>query len=122
MDERLCEQSFGLWDGLTFAEAKRRYPEDYAAWQAGAGAATPTGGESLAQVAARHLSLCHDLRSRHAYETVALVGHGGGLSALLCGLLHTPLHALWPYRLALGSVSEMVVYPEGVVLTRLSHT
>lgn len=121
IDERLCEQSFGLWEGLTFAEVKQRYPADYVAWQIDAGVATPTEGESLAQVTARHLSLCYDLRSRHSGETVALVGHGGGLGALLCGLLQTPLRARWPYRLALGSVSQVMIYPEGAVLTRLNH-
>lgn len=121
VDQRLCEQSFGLWEGLTFAQAAEQYPEDYAAWQADAASSAPTQGESLAQVAARHLSFYSDLRARHPHQTVVLVGHGGGLNALLCGLLDTPLHWLWSYRLALGSVSEVVAYAERSVLTRLSH-
>jgi probable phosphoglycerate mutase len=116
----LLEQDFGRWEGLTFAEAAQRFSHDFAAWQADAALAGPTGGEALTQVAERVVNLYHDLSRQQSSETVLLVAHGGVLNALLCTLLQTPLRWLWAYRLEPGAICEILAYEEGAVLTRLS--
>jgi broad specificity phosphatase PhoE len=120
VDKRLVEQDFGRWEGLTFAEAAAQFPADFAAWQADAACCPPTGGETLDAVQARQLNFYQALRRDFAGQTAVIVGHGGALNALLCGLLQTPLRGLWPYRLALGSVTELHLYDQGAVLTLLS--
>jgi broad specificity phosphatase PhoE len=120
LDDRLLEQDFGRWEGLSFNEAASRYPADFPVWQFNATKVGPPGGETLAQVAARQIDLYNELQTGYTAEIVVLVGHGGALNVLLCTLLHTPLRWLWPYRLALGTISEVLVYEQGAVLTRLS--
>jgi len=45
LDDRLLEQDFGQWEGLTFAEVANRFPAGFVAWQADATCSGRTGGE-----------------------------------------------------------------------------
>jgi glucosyl-3-phosphoglycerate phosphatase len=54
-DERLREIHLGRWEGLTRAEARSRFPEEYASWQAGVDARRGDG-ETYAEVGARAVS------------------------------------------------------------------
>jgi broad specificity phosphatase PhoE len=87
LEPRLREQAFGEWEGLTRAEVMAGdHREALLRWEAYL-ASAPPGGESLAAVQERVLSLVEDLRSRHAGEWVALVSHVGPIKALLCTAL-----------------------------------
>ena len=55
VDEDLVEADFGAWEGLTFAEAGKQWPDELAAWMASPDA-TPPDGESFAMVALRVLA------------------------------------------------------------------
>ena len=120
VDERLLEQDFGQWEGLTFDEVAGRFPIDFAAWQAEATIKGPTDGETLMQVRERVVALYSDVVNRHQHQTVLLVAHGGVLNALVCALLQTPLRWLWAYQFQPGSLSEVLVFEEGCALTRLN--
>jgi len=90
LEERLREQSFGEWEGLTRAEVLRRDEERLLCWEADLGTAPP-GGESLASVQARALDLVGDLAREHRGEWIVLVSHVGPVKALLCAALGAPL-------------------------------
>ena len=81
---------------------------------------TPPGGESLEQLASRVRSFVERLRCEHAEETVLLVSHGGPLRVLLATSLGLPATDYWRLRIAHGSFSEIYLYPEGGMLTRLN--
>jgi 2,3-bisphosphoglycerate-dependent phosphoglycerate mutase len=78
----LRERHYGIFQGLTYAEAAARYPEDYAHHQARHPRFTPAGGESLLDLAGRLSSTCAAIVQRHAGEAVALFTHGGVLDIL----------------------------------------
>jgi probable phosphoglycerate mutase len=90
LEERLREQSFGEWEGLTRAEVLERDGERLLCWEADLGTAPP-GGESLASVQARALDLVGDLARGHRGEWIVLVSHVGPVKALLCAALGAPL-------------------------------
>jgi len=74
------ERRYGFFEGLTYDEARHRYPEDYAAFEhREPDYAFPEGGESLKVFSARVVGCLQELALRHAGETVALVTHGGVL-------------------------------------------
>ena len=50
-DDDFAELDFGAFEGLTFAEARERYPDELAAWT-GSPDVAPPGGESFAALAA----------------------------------------------------------------------
>lgn len=87
VEPRLREQAFGEWEGRTRAEVfAGPHREALLGWEADLSSAPP-GGESLAAVQERVLSLVEELRDRHAGEWVALVSHVGPIKALLCTAL-----------------------------------
>lgn len=90
-EERLREQRFGDWEGLTRAEVlETEGREQLLRWEADL-ALSPPGGESLASVQARVIALVEELRREHAGAWVALVSHVGPIKALLCAALGAPL-------------------------------
>lgn len=92
-EDDLREIDFGDWEGRTGGEVRRGWPDELAAWQAGATAA-PVGGEPLHRVAGRVRRVRERLAAQHPGGTVVLVSH------------------LYPVRL---SVLEAVQAPETAV-------
>lgn len=91
IDERLAEQSFGSWEGLTRQEVRSRGVDDELRLAAcdRDSHASPPGGESLEGVQERALSLVSELE--RAGGVVVLVSHVGPIKALLAAALGVPL-------------------------------
>lgn len=83
--EALREINFGLWEGLTFKEVAKAYPEAYAKWQSDE-APLCGGDESLQNCALRARDCLLDLVHKHPNETIVAVSHGGLLKTALIGL------------------------------------
>ncbi len=92
VEERLREQSYGEWEGLTAQEARALHSLAHAEWERATRDAPP-GGESLAALRARSVACASALSARHAGEVVALVSHVGPIKALVCAALGLPMHA-----------------------------
>jgi len=83
----LLDMNLGEWQGLTHAEAVRRYPEIHRRWLEAPHTVTLPGGEDLAAVLKRSKAAVTELVARHAGETVMLVGHQVVNKVLVCWLL-----------------------------------
>jgi len=120
-DPRLMEQDYGKWDGITFPEAKDRFPRDFQSWMSGNPEIGPTGGENLTQVTARVMD-CYQDRAPAipAGGTMMWVSHAGALQSLLCRKMGLDLCNQWPFMLQPGSLAELQIYDTGPRLTRLS--
>ena len=92
VEEGLREQHYGVWEGLTFMEARARTPQAHADWERGATDAPPDG-ESLALLRERSIVCAHALAQRHAGEVIALVSHVGPIKAIVCAALGLPPEA-----------------------------
>jgi alpha-ribazole phosphatase len=114
--------SFGGWEGLTYRDIERRDHRTLSTWQADPSHVSPPQGETLTQVAHRVREAYDDMVRQHMGHTVALVAHGGPLRILLCLALGLPLHAHWQWAIELGSISELRIYAQGAILTRLNAT
>jgi 2,3-bisphosphoglycerate-dependent phosphoglycerate mutase len=76
----LRERRYGAFEGLTYDEAKARYPVEYRQYEARhADWRAPDGGESLLDVHARVTACLRELVVRHAGMCIAAVTHGGVL-------------------------------------------
>ena len=120
-DERLIEQDYGLWDGLTFEQVVAGFGSAFAEWRNLGPEASPPRGEPLTAVIARLVPLLTEIRAAYREgETVALVGHASAFQALLCHVLGVQPRARWPFRLKNGSIT-ILEYSGGMpVLTQLS--
>lgn len=84
IDARLREVDHGSWSGLTLFDIGRRFPELVENDQLRPEAFDVSGGERLADVSRRVTDVLADLLSRHAGQSVLVVGHGVTLALMAC--------------------------------------
>jgi probable phosphoglycerate mutase len=87
----LNDFDYGLWQGLTVADVRTRWPAEYALWCGGPEQLTVPGGESLYDVAARAIRGLHEILQRHQAETVVIVAHDSVNRILLMHMLDLPM-------------------------------
>jgi broad specificity phosphatase PhoE len=87
LDPRLREIDLGAWQGLTRAEAREKFPDEYASWQAGSDARRGDG-ETYAEVGARASECVLEwLDKLGPGATLVAVTHGGTARATIGTLL-----------------------------------
>jgi probable phosphoglycerate mutase len=95
IDPRLREIHLGEWQGLTRAEAKARYSEEYARWQTGEDARRG-GGETYAEVGARCVECIDEWLDRLGPGSLLLaVTHGSAARATIGTLLGMDPDSWW---------------------------
>lgn len=119
IEEGLREADFGAWEGLTFAEAQERYPDDLTTWLASPRATPSGGGESFATVARRVAATRDKLLARYAGRTVLLVTHVTPVKTLVRLALGAPPESLFRMELSAASLSVVAYYSDGNASLRL---
>jgi ribonuclease H / adenosylcobalamin/alpha-ribazole phosphatase len=122
VDEGLVEADFGGWEGLTFTEARQRWPDELAAWLASPDAAPPNG-ESFAMVALRVLAAADRLIEAHRHERAVVVSHVTPIKTLICRALLAPPEAMFRMNLDVASLTRIDCHDNGsAVLWSLNDT
>ena len=117
VEEGLRETDFGDWEGYTFTEIQRRWPDELAAWLADPSAAPP-GGESFGVVAQRVEATRDLLLERYEGKTVLVVSHVTPIKMLLRLALLAPLAALYRMHLDLAALSLVEYYADGPAVVK----
>jgi probable phosphoglycerate mutase len=117
VDDDLVEGDFGLWEGLTFAEVRERWPAELDTWLTSTSAAPPAG-ESLATVANRVRRAAARLRTRYAGGRVVVVSHVAPLKLLLRDALAAGDMFLFRLYLDPCGISIVDSWPDGGVAVR----
>ena len=93
LEQDLRERHYGIFERLTYAEVKQRFPEDYARFEARDPEYDFRTGESLRDFSARSIAVIASIASRHAGENVLVFTHGGVLDKLYRFVTGMPLSA-----------------------------
>lgn len=88
----LRERRYGLFEGLTYTEAREQHPQHYARHEAREPDFVIPGGESLRQFHERVTACLDVLLQRHRGQTLAVVLHGGVLDIINRFVRGNPLH------------------------------
>ncbi|MFD1933825.1 bifunctional RNase H/acid phosphatase [Nonomuraea mangrovi] len=112
IDEGLRETDFGVWEGRTFTEIQREWPDELAAWLADPTVAPPQG-ESFAEVARRVEATRDRLIERYEGKTVLAVSHVTPIKTFLRLALLAPPEALYRMHLDLACLSLIDFYADG---------
>ncbi len=116
VDLRLRERCYGAFESLTYAEIGKRYPEDYAAWQARhVDVAPPPGvreGESLSQFYDRVLSAVVYWARYYQGKKIALISHGGVLECVYRAAMSMPLETPRNFAILNAGINRLT-YQEG---------
>jgi len=91
LESGLRERNFGIFQGLTDAQIKNKYPAEYDSHLADKVDYIIPEGESLRQFHARVTSCLKSLTARHAGQTVAIVTHGGVIDSWFRFIFDIPL-------------------------------
>jgi probable phosphoglycerate mutase len=117
VDDGFVETDFGLWEGMTFAEARRHDPVAVDRWVSDPQAAPP-GGEDFATVSRRVGAARDALVERHRGRTVLVVTHVTPIKTLVQQALLAPVQALYRMHLDTASLTEVDVYADGPMVMR----
>ena len=111
----LREKSLGVWEGLTFAEIKAKYADQYAALFSGDDSWAPPGGESDRQLFERVAAGVERLLEAHGRDEgdLLVVAHGGSLCAAVARLLELPAASMSRFRLDNCGLSVITVFDDG---------
>jgi probable phosphoglycerate mutase len=112
-DEGFREMDFGGLEGLSFAEARARYPDELTAFLSSVHTAAP-GGESVEQAGARAAAARDRTASRFARKTVLIVTHVTPIKTLTCQALGAPLDAVHRMELSAASLTVVDLYGDGI--------
>ena len=111
-DDDLAEVGFGEWDGLTFAEARRREPAAFDAWFADP-ALAPPGGESLLALAARVARARERLLARHEGETLLVVSHAMVVKTFVAHAMGGPAPSVHNVDVQPATLAEIAYWADG---------
>lgn len=78
----LRERHFGQFQGLTYDEARQRFPDAYRLFESRDPGYDFAGGESLLEFAARIRLAINTLADRHEGQQILVVAHGGVLDCV----------------------------------------
>lgn len=105
----LAEQSFGLWEGLSWPEMEAGDPATYAAFWADPTGQAPPGGESYAAMLERVAAAVAAITARHSGRDLVCVSHGGTIRAAVATAL------------GLSPDTAMAIVIDNLTLTRISY-
>lgn len=116
----LREANFGAWQGLTFNEARERYPAEAQLLLDRSIDFCAPGGETIPEVHDRVRDVLERLHSTHDGGRVLVVASGGPIQILIAGLFSMPVQAHW--RLGVANCALNIVdFPRGEpILTLLN--
>lgn len=91
IDAALRERSVGCFTGLTFDDAKQKFPEDFQQLMARRADTCPPGGETALTCQTRASEHLAKILQQHAGERIAIVSHAFTINLLLFWIFGVPL-------------------------------
>jgi len=118
----LRERGFGVFEGKTYVEIEKTWPEESERWRKRDPHWAPQGGESLLQTRERVLHTLHELAARHPGEQIVLVAHGGVMDQLYRAATGQELQAPRTWQLTNTAVNRLLWTPQGLSLVGWADT
>ncbi len=115
----LRERSFGRWEGISFEEISRAYPEEFRRWKEDPLSFSPPGGESTLEVRDRVLEAFQSIAERHRGDEVAVVSHGGVNRVVLCHLMGISLQNIFRIEQDYGCLNVVELTADGFPVVKL---
>ncbi len=95
--DELCEIHYGLWQGLTTDEIKRRQPKVFRQWRDDPTSIRPPEGETLEQAQARLIKAIRRILKKHKNGSALFILSPIATALIRCRCESVPLESLWNY-------------------------
>lgn len=110
-DERLSEQDFGIFEGYTYQELTKKYPEEWRQWNRDFSGYRIPEGESFLDVRKRTEDFFQEWKqfsgTADREDAILLVAHKGTLGHLLAVSLGLPPEGYWNFVFEQGCYSRV---------------
>lgn len=113
VEKELRERHYGIFERLTYAEVKVRYPEDYARFEARDPDYAFRTGESLKDFSARSIAVISKIVNEHKNESILVFTHGGVLDKLYRFITGLPLSAARNFGIPNAGLNRIELTPAG---------
>ena len=120
--EELREYNKGVFEGLTEAEYREKYPELYEPSMVNDLDFAPPGGETIRETSRRLAGIVQRVKDAHLDQSTLIVGHGGSLRAGIVSLLDLPLEANWKFAMSNCALTVIYTYPDNCVMHLYNDT
>lgn len=111
LDSRINEINFGIFEGKTYEEIKRYYPEEQTEWENDWKGFCPQGGESYVMFYERVKSFMEFIKEG-AEENILIVTHGGVIRTVYAYILNENLDFYWKFASKNGDIA-LIKYKYG---------
>lgn len=119
--EELTEIRFGIWEGLSFNDIRKDYPELMHKWQEYPYSCKIPGAESPEEVMQRVVPYLKKVIEENPEKTIAVVSHTLPLKVALAAAMGLPFDNMHVFRLDNTGYSELEFRPDGkCILTCLN--
>ncbi|WP_373083364.1 histidine phosphatase family protein [Zhongshania sp.] len=108
--ENLREMHFGDWEGLPHAEARKRYPKEWADFWESPAEASPPSGEAMPDFCQRITSELDAIAEAYQGQSVLLVVHGAVIRVMMCHFLGMPMGAMTRINVPYAGLTRFKVY------------
>lgn len=112
-DRELRERHYGIFERLTYAEVKVRFPEDYARFDARDPEYAFRTGERLKDFSDRSIAVLSRIAKQHAGQQVLIFTHGGVLDMLYRHIKGLSLGAERDFGIPNAGLNRIEITPEG---------
>jgi alpha-ribazole phosphatase len=120
-DSRINEMDFGIFEGKTYEEIKKIYPEEFVQWEKQWKEFCPKGGESYIMFYNRVKEFMEQIKKLNM-ENVLIVAHGGVVRSVYAYILNENLDFYWKFASKNADVS-IIKYKYGdFFIDSISHT
>jgi len=116
--EELRELHIGDWQGQTWQQLQRDYPELWQARLDDIVNVAPPSGESLLALAQRIRPVIKKIISAHVGEEIVIVAHGGVNRVILLDVIGAPLERLFYIEQDFGCHNIIDYYADGIAVVK----
>ena len=118
----LVDIDYGEWQGLTPAEARQRWLEQVDNWYNHPEQAKIPAGETLADLCVRAMQAVNELATRHAGETIVLLGHTVINRIILLGIMGLGNERFWRIKQEPSAINVFEAEQGDFTLASLNDT
>ena len=120
--EDFKEIMLGEWEGKSIEEIKRNEPEILELWYTSPTKAKIKGAENLINFQNRVIKAFKELIKEQKEGEIAVVAHGGVISAIIAYVLNLDMNHIWRMKLNNASISEVTFGYKVPKVTLLNST
>jgi probable phosphoglycerate mutase len=113
VEKNLRERHYGIFERLTYAEVRKKFPEDYARFEARDPEYAFRTGESLRDFSARSIAVISKIVNRHKDQSVLVFTHGGVLDKLYRHITGLPLSAERNFGIPNAGLNRIEITADG---------